>query len=190
MNLVGYDLHGQDNDTHMFPPEAVTDRCDVCNYRLDFLTYNPNYALKKSKRDISATYDGFLIVSEAFRKFCVEQGYKDLVFGKFRQDKTHYNFTVKRIVKFDAVRRGTRFEKLCPGCGNYESIIGATPSHLLIEGPLEDGFYRSDLLFGSGDEKHPLIFVGIETRTKLEKAQLKGLEFAPAFGCSQSPHLD
>jgi hypothetical protein len=133
MNVVGYNLDGQDNNTYMFPPGAVVERCSVCNYRRDLLAYNPNYVLQKADADVSTTYDGFLIVSGAFRKFCVEQGYRELVFGEFLQDKRHYDFNVKRSVKFDAVRRGT--------------IIGATPSYLLIEEPLEDGFYRGRKIF-------------------------------------------
>ncbi len=53
---------------------------------------------------------------------------------------------------------------------------------MLIDQPLEDGFYRSDLLFASGNEKHPLIFVGIKTKAKLEATNLNGLEFAPVYG--------
>lgn len=182
--LVGFNLYSQDNDTHMFSAEPET--CPVCNYRRNFLAYNPEYVLRGTKFDISTTYDGFVIVSEPFRQFCVEQGYDGLRFGEFRHDRSHYNFAVSHEVRFDAEKRRTRFEKLCPHCGNYESIIGATPSYLLIEQPLPDGFYRSDLLFGSGNEKHPLMFVGVETRKKLETAGLKGLEFCEAFGLSQS----
>lgn len=183
--LPGFNLYGHDNDTYMFS-DAGPETCPVCSYRRDLLAYNPDYVLVKTDTDISTTYDGFVIVSEAFKQFCSGQGYQNLKFGEFRHDRWHYNFEVNQQVKFDAERRRTRFEKDCPYCGNYESVIGATPSYLLVANPLADGFYRSDLIFGSGNEKHPLIFVGAETRKKLERAGLKGLEFSEALGIFQA----
>jgi len=160
---------------------------------VDFLAYNPDYQFKRREADkydgyikrgadFSSTYDSYDIVSDRFRTFCLEQQYEGLAFGEFSNDKTHFNFMPNRIVRFDALRRNTTFEKLCRVCRNYESVVGATPPYLLRSKPLEDGFYRSDLLFGSGDRKGPLILVGLETKAKLKAANLKGLEFSPAFG--------
>jgi hypothetical protein len=193
MNLVGYILSGPDNGTFMFRRESEVKRCPVCGYRVDFLAYNPEYEFRRREADkydgyvkrgadFSSTYDLYDIVSDHFRAFCLEQQYKGLAFGEFSNLNTHFSFMPDRIVPFDALRRTTNFEKLCRACGNYESVTGATPSYLLRSKPLEDGFYRSDLLFGSGDSKGPLILVGIETREKLKAAKLKGLEFSPAFG--------
>jgi hypothetical protein len=138
--------------------------------------------LKKCADDISHTYDGQTIVSKAFKEFCEKNEYRWIKFGEFENDPNHFHLILRRVVKFDAVRRKTRFEHLCPHCGNYESIVGVKPAYLLVNEPLGDGFYRSDLLFASGNEKHPLTFVGIQTRAKLKLSGLKGLEFAPAFG--------
>jgi hypothetical protein len=193
MNLIGYNLSGPDNGTYMFRDRSGLKRCPLCGYRLDFISHNPDYQFRRREADqydgyvkrgadFSSTYDMYKIVSDRFRAFCMEQEYTYLAFGEFSKDKSHFNFVANRIVEFDAVRRVTNFEKLCCACGNYESVVGAKPAYLLRSKPLEDGFYRSDLLFGSGDSKGPLILVGIETREKLKAAKLKGLEFSPAFG--------
>ena len=193
MNLIGYDLSGPDNGTFMFRGGSEVKRCPLCGYYVDFLAYNPDYQFKRREADkydgyikrgadFSSTYDSYDIVSDRFRTFCLEQQYEGLAFGEFSNDKTHFNFMPNRIVRFDALRRNTTFEKLCRVCRNYESVVGATPPYLLRSKPLEDGFYRSDLLFGSGDRKGPLILVGLETKAKLKAANLKGLEFSPAFG--------
>jgi hypothetical protein len=182
MKMVGYNLSGQDNDTHMFRDNSIVAKCEACGYRLDFLRTNPNYVLRGSKRDLSATYDGQTIVSKAFKEFCERNEYRGLKFAIFENDPDHFHLILTRVVKFDAAKRKTRFDKLCPECGNYESVVGATPSFLLVSDPLKDGFYRTDLLFGSGNEKHPLELVGTATKAKLEAAKLKGLEFKPAYG--------
>ncbi len=179
---VGYALSAQDNDTYMFGPDDPVERCGTCHYRRDLSAYNPRYKLKSYRRDLSATYDGFWIVTDRFRDFCTGQGYRDISFEEFAEDKRHFNFMPLTVVKFDAVSRMTSFEKLCPECGSYESVTGAYPAYVLLSEPLADGFYRSDLLFASGDEKHPIIFVGAETKDKLAKSGLKGLEFSPLYG--------
>lgn len=194
MNVIGYTLLVPDNGTFMFREKPDLKRCEACGYLLEFMPYNPEYQLRKSEvvdkldgyvvrgADLSATYDSYLIASEHFRAFCLEQGYQGLIFREFTKDRTSFEFMAERQVKFDAARRGTVFERLCKVCKNYESVVGATPSYLLSSTPLPDGFYRTDLSFGTGDGKSPLILVGSETKAKLESAKLKGLIFKPAYG--------
>jgi hypothetical protein len=184
MKIIGYNLDGQDNDTYMFRDNSPLPKCEGCGYRLDFSPTNRKYVLKKCKDAISATYDGQTIISKAFKEFCELNEYLGIKFGAFENDPNHFHLTLTHIVKFDSIRRKTRFEKLCPQCGNYESIVGATPVYLLVDKSLEDGFYRSDLIFASGNEKHPLTLVGIETKAKLIAAGLglKDVDFSPAYG--------
>lgn len=211
MKIVGYSLRGQDNGTVMFKDteakplcpvstafllpeerEALYDNtardtnmprtCPSCGWRLDFQAHNPKYTLRSTRRDISATYDGQLIVSKRFRDFCVDNNYVDMQFLPFENDLFHYHMIVDEVVKFDAVRRETKFTNKCDTCGNFQSIIGADPTFLLVNKPLADKFYRTDILFASGNDKHPLIIVGIETKAKLKAAGLKGIDFSPAYG--------
>ena len=194
-NLVGFTLDGHYNGTYMYEPTDVAlTKCLHCGYRLDFFITNPNYTLKKTSKslhigkavsgqaDLSATYDGQTIVSRQFRDFCLQQGYKGMQFVDFPKDPEYFHLIVMPEVAFDPVRRGTRFEDFCSVCGNYGSVIGANPAYLQVVEPLKDGFYRSDILFGSADNKNPLIIVGIDTKSKLRIAKLKGLVFGPAYG--------
>src|SRR5262249_44975505 len=132
MKTLGYSLSALDNRTHMFYYDELPDhkKCSACGYRLNFFSYNPDYELKRCRADYSATYDGYFIVTKLFKDFCLKQKYKGLVFGEFSKDKSHYNFGVRRVVKFDSRRRDTTFEWLCKACGNYESVVGATPGYL------------------------------------------------------------
>lgn len=182
MNLVGYKLTGQDNGTAMFEEEDAVPRCPHWGYRLNFEPHNPAYRLRLRRDDIGATYDGQLVVSTSFKNVCLKAGYKGPTFLSFETDPDHHHLIVAPQVAFDAKRRGTRFENLCPVCGNYESVIGARPCDLLVDDPLADEFFRTDLMFASGNEKHPLVIVGIKTKERLLAAGLKGLEFSPAYG--------
>lgn len=181
MNRVAYKLSAQDNGTFMFPNQDFR-KCPSCGYRTDFTEINPEYVLRSRARDLSATFDGHWIASVRLRDFCAMYGYTTLQFCKFPNDPYHFGFLPTMIVRFDALRRQTRFENLCPTCGNYESVIGTKPCFLLVSQPINDGFFRSDLFFASGNEKHPILIIGLEMREKLKKAKLKGLEFSDAFG--------
>ena len=166
-NIVGYVLGGHDNNTYMFDSiRPVVEKCPQCGYRLDFLMSNAHYKLTKTfspaymdivvtpKTDLSVTYDGQTIVTKKFKEFCHQHGYAGLDFVSFLADKNHFHFLVSTELEVDAVRGGTRFDKLCPVCDSYESITRGY-EYLQRQQPLPDGFYRTDLLFGSGTRKVP-----------------------------------
>src|SRR5437016_1760800 len=124
MNIVGYTLSAQDNDTYMFEDDGAIAHCSSCGYRLDFEMTNPLYQPKKTEKDLGATYDGQWIVSLAFKNFCKESNFKQIRFGDFKDTDGYFHFVPKKKIEFDSKRRGTRFEKMCKKCGNYESVVG------------------------------------------------------------------
>lgn len=128
------------------------------------------------------TYDDAAIVTSRFRDFCVDNCYKGIRFLEFLQDPNHFHFQVDNVADFDSERNRTRFINLCPTCGDYESVILSGPAYLRTSVPLSDGFFRTDLLFGSGSGKHPLFVIGAETKIKMELAKLKGLVVEPVLG--------
>ena len=211
MKIVAYALYGQDNNTVMFKDTEAKPLCPVstalllpderkalydnttrgsempstcpsCGWRLDFQAHNPNYKLRSTKSDITGTYDGQIIVSRKFRDFCEQEKYQGLRLLPFINDDNHFHLIVDNTVNFDFIRGGTVFNQYCDICKNYESIIGSIPAFLKVIQSLEDGFYRSDILFAHGNEKHPLLLVGIDTKKKLKAAGLKGMDFHPAYG--------
>jgi hypothetical protein len=185
MSIVGYTLNGQDNDTHMFDQRSGISRCPTCGYRLDFAASNPAYRLRRMTLDISSTYDNQTIVSRAFKEICDQLAFPGVEFIAFKDEPMYFHLMPTRRVTFDSERRRTRFIKLCDQCGNFESVIGATPALLKVTVPLSTGFFGTDILFGSGDEKSPLDIVSIDTRLALEATDLKGLEFGPVYGLGE-----
>lgn len=136
--------------------------------------------LKKRKYDISATYDGVTVVSERFKMVYEENNLSGLVFRQLPDDSAFFAIYPSRAVEFDAQRRKTRFIKPCPQCGHFESVVGATPVYLKVGVEIgERQFVRTDLEFGSLDEKHPLLLCGEYAAHALSKAMLKGLDLIP-----------
>jgi DNA-directed RNA polymerase subunit RPC12/RpoP len=184
--IVGYAITGEDNDSYMcascdrvFPDMPGLNVCPKCGYRTDIFYTNPAFKLTRTKFDFSHTYDGACIVSERFKEFCIRHHFESLEFRALPAAKGFYHFIVHRIVPFDTITRKTRFGDLCPTCGFYESVAGATPSFLRVSAPLADGFWRSDILFGSRNEKHPLIFVGTSTKELMERERFAEIHFDP-----------
>ncbi len=174
---IGYFLSGPDNDSHMYVDADGLSVCRECGYKTDYEYVNPNLVIKRACYDFSYTFDGCCIVSLAFREFCLRAKYSGLDFKKLPSDPRFYYLILRKQVEFDAAKRKTRFENFCETCGNYESITGATPVFLTEnKSPLNSGFYRTNLQFASGNEKHPLVIVDVETFRVLKKNKITGIE--------------
>jgi hypothetical protein len=155
-------------------PRASVSRCWQCG---ELLTKwdEPLDGLKIKKRryDISVTYDGIDVASKRFKEIYESNALVGFKFIRLPDDPDFYQIQAELVVALDPI--GSRFEKQCPVCGIYESVI--CPSEKLLEGQTipDRAFARSDLEFASNDEKHPLLFCGPAAGEVLKNANLKGL---------------
>lgn len=181
--IIGYCLYGQDNDSWMLengePPQEL--KCQKCGLLIDFDYSNPFYRIKRKTYDYSHPYDIGNIVSAKFKEFCIREGYKDIVFKEFERSLGFFQFYASKVLKFDIDRSGTSLSKYCEVCKNYEEVIGSTPSFLSNQAVLDEGFYRTDLLFGSRNAKNPIIIIDPLTHQKIKREKIKGLFFKPIY---------
>ena len=187
--VFAYFLLGQDNNSFFLDSKnLLAPTCSKCGYLYDLINYfNPSFKLKRRTNDISYTYDGRCIVSLRFKEFCKREGYVGLTFKVFEREPNFYLFQVDNELSFDSAVSKTEFLEYCEECNNYKEIIGFSPGHLRsIGNRLSDGFYRTDLLFGSGNSKHPLIIVAPETKIKFEREKLQGGYLEPIEMSSNS----
>lgn len=174
--ILGYSIYGPDNDYNMFGDLTLGECAKYSDVeRLNII--DPRLQFKNIKYPLSSTYDGFTIVNEKFKMFCEEQGYSGLRFVELSGPQKYYWLRLENIVAFDAEARETRFIGYSEQCKGYEEIIGATPVYLKEKKPLADGFFRTDLCFGSYAGKSPVYLVGVETKRKLEAAGFKRIDF-------------
>jgi hypothetical protein len=194
MMIVAYFLSAHDDGTNMLgdesyrPPRSAgfhdwrfgkdgiphPATCPTCGRKTDPNFVNPDYRPKQRSWDISATYDGYDIVSERFRDFCRRHDWQGMTFVPLPATKDFFVLRLTSVLAFDSKRRGTRFEDPCPACNEFYNVIGVTPAFLRgVTEPIEEGFFRSDLEFGAGPEQSPLILVGIGTAEKLRKQKFR-----------------
>lgn len=138
---------------------------------------NPNFKMKRIKKNIFNTWEGYMIVSEKFKNFCDNEGYNGLEFVPFPLMSQIYWFKVNNIVEYDTKARGTEFLGYSEECDSYAEVIGAIPACLKEKKLLTDGFFRSDVFFGSYNGKDPLIMIGEATKIKLKTAGFKEIYF-------------
>jgi hypothetical protein len=184
VSILGYSLAAHDNGGRFFPydlsdcPDGVI--CKTCGTCLDYRYCPDEIPLDVSSRyHVGSTYDNRTMFSEAFIEHCrpLLRSGDYLRPIKAGQQRYYYLFP-EQVTSFDSTRRETRFSEPCPQCGGHGSIVGAHPAFLCTNMPLELGFFRTDLGFGSKQEKFPLILVGEEGRSLIDRRKWRGLEWS------------
>jgi len=173
--VIGFTIIVYDNKYRMYRNLQLSE-CARYSNNYEINKVDPLIKIK-TKRSISSTYDNFTIVSEQFKAFCESQKYKGLEFVTLMSSPGYYWFKVHNIIEFDAETYGTRFINYNEKCGGYEEIIGADPACLKIKEPLPDGFFRTDICFGSYATKTPLEIVGVATMQKIKDAGFRSVDF-------------
>jgi hypothetical protein len=149
--------------------------CKACGFKTDIYYINASFRVKRRTYDLSATYDGYKIASLKFMEACNRLKLSGLEFLKLPADDEFFVVRSNTISKFDTVARKTKFDSLCDVCGFYRAVAGATPAYIM-ERP-ETDFSRTDIVFGSGNCRSPLIIATEYAKNALRKERLKGLEF-------------
>jgi hypothetical protein len=175
MKLHVVDSHH--NDLYAFYGRTDVPRCKSCRnlidkWNVDFIQVEVPTSMRM---DISTTYDGVTIASTRFVQVVADNKLRGLGFHDLG-DGSRVLLATRRIA-FDSVSRRTKFENQCSRCGQYEAVAGATPAFLCP--PVDvapDEFVWTDVEFGTGDEKQPLLICGDVARAALRRAKLKGLD--------------
>lgn len=166
--LLGYNLIIYDNKFSMYR-NLKLDQCERYKNIYEINKIDPSIKIK-TRKYISCTYDNFTIVSKKFKKFCEGEKYEGLEFVLLPNSQGFYWFKIYNTLEIDTEDKGIRFINYDEECEGYEEIIGPFPVHLRVKELISDGFFRSNLCFGSFESKSPLELIGIETKKKLKGA--------------------
>jgi hypothetical protein len=182
--LLAYYLSNPDIGAHFYESAPDSVFCPSCGTVTD-KRYIPSKIKCNSSRgkllDIGATYDGQEICSQRFKDFSDSEGL-EIDFYEIDMGKLVYHFRPRQIVKYDTLRRKTRFIKPCLICGNHAEVIGSIPVYFLdIFEPLQDGIYRTDVEFGSAHHKGFEVIVGLSTREKMVAQKFRGCTLMPIY---------
>jgi hypothetical protein len=180
--IVAYYLTAHDNDSFFLEDEKHPDApiCEKCGFLIDPVNYyNPYFRMKKKTLDLSYTHDLRPIASLKLKEFCKREGYRNLVFKDFEREPNFFQFIIKEIVELDIDKSQPKYENRCTVCGNWEGTYMQNIVIKYLSKELEDGFYRTDVLFSHGNRKNPLFIVGAGTFEKLKREKMKGLIFEP-----------
>jgi hypothetical protein len=198
--IIGYYLGVHEDGSHMLGPDTYRvpaaagfhdwrfgadvvphpATCRTCGRKVDPAYVNPAFRVRRRTWDISATYDGYTLVSKRFRVLCERHRWSGVEFAALPADPDFFVLRVAPVVAFDAERRQTRFEQHCPTCDAFYAVVGATPVFLKnVTEPLRGGFFRTDLEFACGPEQHPLTIVGIDVAQVLRDTAFREFYLKP-----------
>lgn len=166
----------------MLQKDTVYPKCKQCGVLLDSDFHNPSFKLKRKAYDLSHANDVGHVVSLRFKEFCMRRNYRGIVFKDFEREKNFFQLIVSPVVRFDMNRVEIEYGQKCPECKKFEYVSAMPPLHLCdINGPLEDGFYRTDVVVGVNNTMTALIIVAPETYGLLKRERFKGLVFMPVY---------
>ena len=177
-----YHLSAPDGGWYISEPYPPDIYCPAkCGSLLDH-SYISDTSEMKRGYEFVATYDGRFLVGPRFRDFCARHGYDEVECVPCGPRGKLLELRVKRVLKIDLVRARPRIAKPCIRCGQFYTIVlGAGFFYSEVERPLRDGFWRSDVIWGNGHTKGPVIVIGIETQKRLSEQRFRELRFYPVF---------
>lgn len=190
-----YRLAGPPIAAYLFATADPSSRCTGCGYVLDPSVVPAGFSLAtapgemvedenglerpakpgdKRRWDAAYTFDNQLIVSRFFRQIVERAGSTAVRFVDIPTEPKFFLFVADDVIEWDrsAVRS---FGPVCATCGRNESVVGSGRAIPDIDAIDRLGIYRSDLEFGEGDGRHPIIVVGREMRHLLR--DLRGVHF-------------
>ncbi len=180
---IGFSLTGQNNGLHFFYG-AVAPACSSCALVDDPGWLHPTIRMRRRRMDFSTTYDGKTIVSDRFRSFVADE--PGIGFVPLPNDPEFFVPESNVLVAFDAAARGTTFQFVCDVCMRPTVIVGAEPIILMPGVELQNGFSRTDRVFGSATGRSespalqkPKLLVSPGLGRRLLAERFVGLEMEP-----------
>jgi hypothetical protein len=181
---IAYQLIGQDNMSHSNPAffDDKSMKCDVCECVVAPYIFDRNIKLKKKGLDYSFTYEGGVVVSSRFKKFCQDREIENIIFAPLAQETDFFNLLVlSNPINVDVERSGIKMSSKCVQCGYYSQVFGGIDLYLCQPVPSGIGMYNTDIYWRSHYVFKQNIIVGIDTMTLLKKEKFKGLSFEKAY---------
>jgi hypothetical protein len=176
--LLGYEIIPNDNDEFFIENEKKLPKEYLYKNTYEYNHLPTKLKMKRKKMDIGSTYDLFIIVSERFKNLCEENSFGNLEFIPLPADSNFYLFRVNNILEFDREKGLIKCEKFSKEYNKYQWVHGGSPVCLKNKQPVPEGtIYRTDVFFGAGIRKSPVLMIGIKTKELIESWKLKGIYF-------------
>jgi len=150
--------------------------CLTCGRKIDTSFVSPEFRIVRRRFDFSHTYDGYTVVSAAFKDACFGEHGAGLVFEPISSEPGCFFVRATRILSVDQSSPGLRLLYPCPRCGEFAGVFGTSDLRLPEADPSAIGWWRTNLAFAQAHEQSPLFVVGTPTAAWLRERRFKGLQ--------------
>lgn len=184
--IVGYILVCPDNDSEMNEGLHTLENCPECDLVVNWNYSNPNCRVRKRRYDVSYTTELCAIVSQEFRDYCVENEISGCIFNRLTRYNNLYHMQVEpsRTVSVCDTKYDYNYGPICATCNRHKFIYGLSPLFLNQDTAISPGFHYTDLFFGDGPDRQPLILVSSDTKSLLDAQEFYNLTFEPVYSRS------
>lgn len=180
MSAGPFEFVFQENRSFMFEQAPM---CPACTRVGDARAFDDEFELRQPNFDISITYDGCVIVSDAFVGACV--AIPGPTFIPIASAPGFSVLEVDRVTRIEPFDSHVRSGPACDVCGEPRYVTRTGPLRLYEGDDLESGFTRTDVTFGDtadfGPHQpkliRPLILVDEESARTLKSSRLRGIHF-------------
>ncbi len=194
--VLAFELTGHDDGSYMlgndtFKPLAGasewrfgrngvphTATCRECGGKVNHEYVDPGYRVKKRRRDITTTYDGYTLVSSRLCRVLTENGASSHDFVRLPADQDFFWLRPQSVLRYSAMQRS----RPCAVCGNFADEVVPVPEFAsTLSEQIASGVFRSSIEFGSTPLKSFKVVVGANAGTALSAASFVGVELTPVL---------
>lgn len=152
---------------------------------LDPTWIDPEFRLAKRTLDLTTTYDGCEVASNAFAEFC--EAIPGIGFAPLPSEPDFVVVRIDQTVRIDSVANGTRIGERCHECEQPRFVVRPGALNFIDGEQLRPGLSRTDLGFGdtadfgSSQPNHlgGVIIANEETGLLLNAAEFRGVHAFP-----------
>lgn len=159
---------------------AGADHCPDCSRVSDATMASAPSDMPSPTFDISVSYDGAMIATDAFRDVC--DAMPGAEFAPLQGAPGCWRFDVDRVVRIDPFDSHVRSGTVCETCGEPRYVIRTGPLHLHRHESLPDGFSRTDAGFGDTADFGPSQPVRLRSHVLVDRATGRALKAAQLLG--------
>jgi hypothetical protein len=151
----------------------------MCGGKKDYAFVNANFRVKKRWRDLTQTYDGYLIASGRMRQFLIANGCNDNDFINLPSEKGFWWLKPGALIKVHG-----RETSRCVECGHALDLVGPWIEETDTPECWKNVIVASESEFGSVPLKSRYVMVQRGLKELLAAQKFKGVSFWRITTCA------
>jgi hypothetical protein len=174
--VVGHNVHG-DDDRGYFYQGGDVEACPTCGLVIDVEWMNATFVPRRTRAEMSHTYDGVTIVGEKLADLI--RDWPGVQLDPLPAAPLFFRLSSTQVVEVDLEEHSPTRTHWCETCGRFKYIATGGNRSLKRGTIVPDGLVRTDITYGSAFDhpknrmlQHPLLIVNRHFWSLIDRAGL------------------